>query len=114
MRIRQTEEDKAYLKIIGNNVKFYRINNNCSAKDTDNYGRISQEKLAELSGTSASMIANIEATNVEATMSISFLRKIAVALNIPLYAFFLEKPVKNPPENPFENKAQKEINSIQN
>lgn len=104
MRIRQTEEDKAYLKIIGNNVKFYRINNNCSAKDTDNYGRISQEKLAELSGTSASMIANIEATNVEATMSISFLRKIAVALNIPLYAFFLEKPVKNPPENPFDSR----------
>lgn len=102
MRVKQTKEDKAYLKMIGNNIKFYRINNNCDAKDTDQYGRVSQEKLAELSDTSASMISNIEATNVETTMSISFLRKIAVALNIPLYAFFLEKPIKNPPENPFK------------
>lgn len=100
MRVKQTKEDKAYLKIIGNNIKFYRINNNCSPADTDEYGRVSQEKLAELSGTSASMIANIEATSVAQTMSISFLRKIAVALNIPLYAFFLEKPVKNPPADP--------------
>ena len=101
MRVKQTEEDKAYLKLIGNNIKFYRINNNCSPDDTDSYGRVSQEKLAELSGTSASMISNIEAENVDQTMSISFLRKIAAALNIPLYAFFLEKPIKNPPKNPF-------------
>ena len=102
MRVKQTKEDKACIKMIGNNLKFYRINHNCSEKDTDAYGRISQERLAELSGTSASMIPNIEAANVETTMSIAFLRKLAVALNIPLYAFFLEKPVKNPPENPFK------------
>lgn len=101
MRIRQTETDKEYLRIISNNVKFYRINNNCLDTDTDSYGRISQEKLAELSGTSASMIANIEATGVDQTMSIAFLRKIAEALRIPLYAFFLERPVKNPPSDPF-------------
>ena len=101
MRVKQTEADKKYLRVISNNVKFYRINNNCSEFETDSYGRISQEKLAELSGTSASMIANIEAAGVDQTMSIAFLRKIAVALNIPLYAFFLEKPVKNPPADPF-------------
>ena len=64
MRIKHTDEDKTILKVIGKNIKFYRINNNCSNKNTDEYGRISQEKLAELSGTSASMIANLEATNV--------------------------------------------------
>lgn len=101
MRVRQTEEDKAYLRMISNNLKFYRINHNCSSEDTDAYGRISQEKLAELAGTSASMISNIEAVNVDATMSIAFLRKLAAALNIPLYAFFLERPVKNPPRDPF-------------
>ena len=101
MRVKQTTEDKKCIKMISNNLKFYRINNNCSEKDTDAYGRVSQEKLAELSGTSASMISNIEATNVQSTMSIAFLRKLAVALNIPLYAFFLEKPIKNPPEDPF-------------
>ncbi len=75
MRVKQTDEDKVVLKTIGSNIKFYRINNNCSSKDTDEYGRVSQEKLAELSGTSASMIANLEATNVTQTMSIVLLRK---------------------------------------
>lgn len=102
MRVKQTEADKTFLRIISDNVKFYRINNNCSSDKTDSYGRISQERLAELSGTSASMIANIEASGVDQTMSIAFLRKIADALNVPLYAFFLEKPVKNPPVDPFK------------
>lgn len=101
MRVKQTDEEKQILKMIGNNIKFYRINNNCSNKDTDEYGRVSQEKLAELSGTSSSMIANLEAANVIQTMSIVMLRRIAVVLNIPLYAFFLEKPIKNPPKDPF-------------
>ena len=97
MRVKQTEEEKQILKTIGSNIKFYRINNNCSDKDTDEYGRISQEKLAELSGTSPSMIANLEASNVMQTVSIVLLNKISKAVNIPLYAFFLEKPIKNPP-----------------
>lgn len=102
MRLKQTDEEKEILKMIGNNIKFYRINNNCSSDVTDEYGRISQEKLAELSFTSASMVANLEAANVVQTISIVLLRRIALALNVPLYAFFLEKPVKNPPKNPFE------------
>lgn len=106
MRVKRTEEEKTIFKTIGSNIKFYRINNNCSSEITDQYGRISQEKLAELSGTSASMIANLEATNVTQTISIILLKKIAIALNIPLYAFFLERPIKNPPINPFESKNQ--------
>lgn len=98
MRTKQTDEEKQILKTIGNNIKFYRINNNCPDKDTDDYGRISQEKLAELSGTSPSMIANLEASNVVQTVSIVLLNKISKAVNIPLYAFFLEKPIKNPPK----------------
>lgn len=97
MRVKQNEDDKELMRRIGQNVKFYRINNNCSFKNTDEYGRISQEKLAELAGTSASMIANVEAENVTQTMSIAFLRKISLALGVPLYAFFLERPIKNPP-----------------
>ena len=104
MKVKQTDEEKKIMKLIGKNVKFYRINHNCSDDITDEYGRISQEKLAELSDTSASMIANIEADNVIQTMSIVFLKRIANSLNIPLYAFFLDKPVKNPPINPFEDK----------
>jgi len=99
MRVKQSEEDKQILKMIGRNIKFYRINHNCSSKDTDEYGRITQEKLAELAESSASMI---ESENTMQTISIVLLNKIAKALNIPLYAFFLEKPIKNPPKNLFE------------
>ena len=102
MRIKQTDEEKQILKMIGRNIKFYRINHNCSSKDTDEYGRITQEKLAELAESSASMIANLESETTMQTISIVLLNKIAKALNIPLYAFFLEKPIKNPPKNLFE------------
>lgn len=98
MKVKWTDEDRALVRMVGDNVKYYRINNNCPNEETDRYGRISQEKLAELSGTSASMIANIEAEHVSQAMSIAFLSKIAKALNVPLYAFFLEEPVKNPPK----------------
>ncbi|MBQ9020210.1 helix-turn-helix transcriptional regulator [Candidatus Saccharibacteria bacterium] len=104
-RIKQTEEDKEFLRMVGDNIKFYRINNNCTEESTDRYGRISQEKLAELADVSASMISSIEATNVTQAMSISFLRKVAKALNIPLYAFFLEHPIKNPPVDPFSERV---------
>lgn len=105
MRVKQNKKDKVLIRRVGDNIKFYRINNNCPEEVTDKYGRISQEKLAELSDTSASMISSIEAEHVSQTMSISFLRKISEALNIPLYAFFLDKPIKNPPKNPFENES---------
>lgn len=104
-RPKQSKKDKALIGKIGDNIKFYRINHNCSKEVADKYGRISQEKLAELSDTSASMISSIEAEHVSQTMSIAFLRKISEALNIPLYAFFLDKPIKNPPKNPFEDKS---------
>lgn len=100
-RVKQTEEDRNFLRMVGDNIKFYRINNNCREIDTDKYGRVSQEKLAELADVSASMISSLEATNVDQTMSIACLRKVAVALNIPFYAFFLERPIKNPPIDPF-------------
>lgn len=102
MRVKQSEEDKQILKMIGRNIKFYRINHNCSSEYTDEYDRISQERLGELTDTSASMIANLESENTIQTISIVLLKKVAKALNIPLYAFFLEKPIKNPPINPFE------------
>lgn len=103
-KVKHSAEDKAFLRMIGDNMKFYRINNNVQDDNTDKYGRVSQEKLAELAGVSASMISSIEAVNVDQAMSIAFLRKIAEALNIPLYAFFLERPVKNPPKDPFAEK----------
>lgn len=102
MRIKQTDEEKRILTMVGRNIKYYRLHHNCSSKDTDEYGRISQEKLAELADNSASMIANLESENTIQTISIVLLNRIAKALNIPLYAFFLEKPIPNPPKNLFD------------
>ncbi len=103
MRTKYTKDDKTIFKKISKNIKFYFINNQCSSEITDEYGRITMEQLAELSNSSSSMIANILAENVDQTFSIVFLRNIAKALNTPLYAFFLDKPIKNPPEDPFDN-----------
>lgn len=103
-RVKYTVEDKQLMRVVGDNIKYYRINNNCPDNITDKYGRVSQEKLAELSDTSTSMISSIEAEHVDAPISIPFLRKISEALNIPIYAFFLKRPINNPPEDPFAEK----------
>ena len=77
MRIKQTDEEKVVLTMVGKNIKYYRLHHNCSSKDTDEYGRITQEKLAELAESSASMIANLESENTMQTISIVLLNKIA-------------------------------------
>ena len=102
MKKKYEENEKEIYRRLGSNVKFYRLNNNCPRDITDKYGRISQEALAELIDSSANMISNLEAESVKQSCSVVFIERIAKALNIPLYAFFLKVPIKNPPENPFE------------
>lgn len=101
MRTKYSKDDRAIFKTISKNIKYYFINNQCSPEVTDEYGRITMEQLAELSESSTSMIANILAEGVDQSFSLVFLSKIAKALNIPLYAFMLDKPIKNPPKDPF-------------
>ena len=103
-KVKHSKAAVAFTRKVGDNVKFYRINHNLSSEYTDKYGRISQEKLAELSNLSYSTISRVEAAHVDQAVSIASVFEIAKALNIPPYAFFLEKPIKNPPKDPFENK----------
>lgn len=59
--ITNEELDKIFL-MISRNVKFFRLNNN--SLYADKFGRISQERLAELCDVSRSLIANIESEKV--------------------------------------------------
>jgi len=82
-----SELDKIF-SMISKNVKYYRIHNN--SKYADSYGRITQEKLAELCNVSHSLIANIESTKVKQTFSITVIADISKVLNIPFEEFFKE------------------------
>ena len=72
--------------MISRNVKYYRLNNN--SKYGDRYGRITQEKLAELCDVSRALIANIESEKVNQTFSITVIAHISKALGIPFEEFF--------------------------
>lgn len=85
--ITNSELDKIFT-MISRNVKYYRIHNN--SKYADGYGRISQEKLAELCDVSQSLIANIESEKVKQTFSITVIASISKALNVPFENFFKE------------------------
>jgi len=104
MKVKRSENEKKIFDKIGKAIKFYRINHNVTDKRfLDEYNQISQEKLAEMIGSSVSQIRNLESPKTEQGISIIFLEKIANALNIPLYAFFLDKPTVNPPKNPISD-----------
>ena len=85
--ITNAELDKIFL-MISRNVKYYRIHN--QSKYADKFGRISQEKLAELCDVSQSLIANIESEKVKQTFSITVIASISKVLNIPFEEFFKE------------------------
>ncbi len=81
------ELDKIF-DMISQNVKYFRRYNH--SKYADEFGRISQERLAELCDVSQSLIANIESEKVKQTFSISVIASISKVLNIPLDEFFKE------------------------
>ena len=72
--------------MISKDIKYYRLNN--KSKYADEFGRISQERLAELCNVSQSLIANIESKKVKQTFSITIVATISKVLNIPFEDFF--------------------------
>ena len=83
------DEIDALYNMISKNIKYYRIHN--KSKYADEYGRISQEKLAELCNLSQSLIANIESKKVRQTFSITVVATISKVLNIPFEEFFKDR-----------------------
>ncbi len=69
--------------IVGNNIKKYRLLYNKTHKD-----KITQEKLAELIGSSVSLISNLESSKINQGISITNLYKISIVLDIPINIFF--------------------------
>lgn len=91
------EYKKTLLKLIGKNVDFYRYHCNNSNIMNDK-GFVTIEKLAEEIDSSANMLYNLTAKNVEQGVSIVFIDKIARALDVDLYCFFLKTPIINSPK----------------
>ena len=83
------------LKMIGNNVKYYcyHCNNQTIMNER---GIVTIERLAEEIDSSPNMLYNLTAKNVEQGVSLVFIDKIARALDVDLYYFFLRTPVSNP------------------
>ena len=70
MKEENIDYDNYIYEVISKNIKYYRYNN--KSKYADKYGRITQEKLAELCDVSLALIANIESAKVHQTFSKSF------------------------------------------
>lgn len=91
-----SDNKRELLQRIGNNISFYRYHSN-NSKIMNEKGFVPVEKLAEEIDSSPNMIYNLTAKKVEQGASISFIDKIARALDISLYCFFLREPLSNPP-----------------
>ncbi len=91
------KEKKDLLMIIGKNINYYRYHSN-NTKIMNDKGFVTIEKLAEEIDSSPNMLYNLTAKNVEQGVSIVFIDKLARALDISLYCFFLKEPLTNPPK----------------
>lgn len=69
-------------KIIGKNIKYYR-----KLYDLEK-GKMTQEKLAELTDVSIALIGNLESEKIDQGLSVYTLWKISKALEIPIEKLF--------------------------
>ena len=69
-------------KIIGKNIKYYRKLYNLEK------GKMTQEKLAELTDVSIALIGNLESEKIDQGISVFTLWKISKALEIPIENLF--------------------------
>ena len=81
-------DDMYIYKIISENIKYYRMHNNSKYS---NYGKLTQEKLAELCDISHSLISNIESKKVQQSFSIAILYRISRVLEVDIRDFFVER-----------------------
>lgn len=96
--MKYTDDNKReLLKLIGKNVNYYRYHCN-NTKLMNDKGFVTIEKLAEEIDSSANILYNLTAENVEQGVSIVFIDKIAKALDVELSCFFSKITVINPPK----------------
>ena len=90
------DNKKELFQLIGKNINYYRYHCN-NTKLMNEKGFVTIEKLAEKIDSSPNMLYNLTAKNVNQGVSIVFIDKIARALDVSLYCFFLKEPIQNPP-----------------
>ena len=82
-------ESSKLFKTIGKNIKYYRQLYSLEK------GKMTQEKLAELSDVSISLIGNLESEKINQGLSVFTLWKISKALEIPVENLFNGIDTKN-------------------
>lgn len=80
-------DDRYIYELVSKNIKYYRMHNNSRFS---NYGKMTQEKLAEVCDLSHSLISNIESKKVQQSFSLAVLYRIARALEIEMSLLFIE------------------------
>lgn len=83
-----SEDDRYIYELVSKNIKYYRLHNNSKFS---NYGKITQEKLAELCDLSHSLISNIESAKVQQSFSLAVLYRISKVLEIDICNLFEER-----------------------
>ena len=87
MRFSPTDDRYIY-ELVSKNIKYYRLHNNSKYSS---YGKLTQEKLAELCDLSHSLISNIESAKVQQSFSIAVLYRISKVLEIDISLLFKER-----------------------
>lgn len=82
------EDDRYIYELVSKNIKYYRLHNNSKFSK---YGKMTQEKLAELCDLSHSLISNIESDRVQQSFSLAVLYRIANVLEIDISKLFEER-----------------------
>lgn len=83
-------DDRYIYELVSKNIKYYRLHNNSKYSQ---YGKLTQEKLAELCDLSHSLISNIESNKVQQSFSLAVLYRIARILNINIVLLFAKRDI---------------------
>lgn len=81
-------DDRYIYELVSKNIKYYRLHNNSKY---GSYGKLTQEKLAELCDLSHSLISNIESAKVQQSFSLAVLYRISKVLEIDISLLFKER-----------------------
>ncbi len=83
-----TADNRYIYELVSKNIKYYRLHNNSKFSK---YGKITQERLAELCDLSHSLISNIESAKVRQSFSLAVLYRISKVLEIDICKLFEER-----------------------
>ena len=82
------EDDRYIYELVSKNIKYFRLHNQSKYST---YGKLTQEKLAELCDLSHGVISNIESEKVQQSFSIALLYRISRVLEVDIKEFFVDR-----------------------